>query len=292
MNLTITGYSTALFSTWYFVDELGLLFDAGDGVAAGLLQKSRKIRQVFISHADRDHLTGLHQLNQLNARNGFPVIHFPKDSGSFPAIEAFSKAFDPHVSGTIWKPVIAGEKTWIRDDMYVEAVRNSHVKAPDDVFKSLGYKVITIKRKIKAELALLPPATIKSIIMEQGQEATTVETFTTILSYSADTPVENFDHWNGSETLIHEATFLGGDDAAHLGAHGNRHSTLDEVLQQVSIIKIGQLILGHFSSRYAPEQIDAAIQSGCKKYGIKIPVYRVLPGEKVVDILQQSPVNM
>ncbi len=80
MNLTITGYSTALFSTWYFIEELGLLFDAGDGVTAGLLQKSRKVKNILISHADRDHITGLLQFNQLNARDGLPVIHFPKDS--------------------------------------------------------------------------------------------------------------------------------------------------------------------------------------------------------------------
>ncbi len=39
MNLTITGYSTALFSTWYFIEELGILFDVGDGITSILLQK-------------------------------------------------------------------------------------------------------------------------------------------------------------------------------------------------------------------------------------------------------------
>ena len=57
MDFTISGYSTALFATWYFIDELDLLFDAGDGVVAGLTQKSGKIKHIFISHADRDHLT-------------------------------------------------------------------------------------------------------------------------------------------------------------------------------------------------------------------------------------------
>ena len=99
MKLTISGYSTALFSTWYFVEELGLLFDCGDGVVSNLLQKSRKTDNIFITHADRDHLTGLLQFNQLNARAGFPVIHYPKDCGSFPALEEFSKKFDPHIGG-------------------------------------------------------------------------------------------------------------------------------------------------------------------------------------------------
>jgi ribonuclease Z len=36
----------------YFVEELGLLLDAGDGVISNLLQQSRKIKYAFISHAD------------------------------------------------------------------------------------------------------------------------------------------------------------------------------------------------------------------------------------------------
>ncbi len=33
-RLTLVGHSTALFSTWFFVEELRLLLDAGDGVMA------------------------------------------------------------------------------------------------------------------------------------------------------------------------------------------------------------------------------------------------------------------
>jgi ribonuclease Z len=101
MRFTISGYSTALFATWYFIEELGLLFDAGDGVTASLTQKTGKIRHIFVSHADRDHLTGLLQLNQLNARPGFPKIYYPKDSTSFPALRDFSNRFDPHIVRTV-----------------------------------------------------------------------------------------------------------------------------------------------------------------------------------------------
>ncbi|MGB0578919.1 MAG: MBL fold metallo-hydrolase [Limisphaerales bacterium] len=72
-KLTITASSTALFSTWVFLEELGVAFDAGDGLVAGLLQKSRKVRHVFATHADRNHLTGLLQFNQLNDRPRHPA---------------------------------------------------------------------------------------------------------------------------------------------------------------------------------------------------------------------------
>ena len=102
MKYKISAYSTALFSTWINVEELNLLIDAGDGLAAGLLQKSGKIKNVFITHPDRDHLGGLPQFLQLNSRNGLPKVYYPKDSGSFPALNNFLKKFDPHASLNTW----------------------------------------------------------------------------------------------------------------------------------------------------------------------------------------------
>jgi ribonuclease Z len=103
-KLTISGFSTALFSTWYFVDEMAMLFDCGDGVASGLLHKARKVKHLFITHADRDHLAGLLQFNQLNSRPGLN-IYYPKDCGSFPALSEFCGKFDPQVSGAKWIPL-------------------------------------------------------------------------------------------------------------------------------------------------------------------------------------------
>lgn len=54
MHLTLTASSSALFSTWFFIEEFGALFDAGDGVSAALMQRSRKVKHVFVTHADRD----------------------------------------------------------------------------------------------------------------------------------------------------------------------------------------------------------------------------------------------
>ncbi|MFT5168194.1 MAG: ribonuclease Z [Saprospiraceae bacterium] len=289
MNLTITGYSTALFSTWFFVDELGLLFDAGDGLMSGLMQKSRKVKQVFISHADRDHLTGLLQFNQLNAREGFPIIHYPDDSESFPALENFSKKFDPHVDGTIWKPIKAQEEIYLKENIFVQAIRNNHIPAAIGITKSLSFKVAHVKRKLKPAFHSLTGLEIKSLSAEKGKDFTTQKIITNVLAYSGDTPVEDDGRWDNTGILIHEATFLAADK--NLTAHGNKHSTLEEVLKMVANIKIEKLILSHFSSRYNKQQIDEAILKGCARYGVKIPVFRVLPGEIHRDILKEKAVN-
>lgn len=285
MNLTISGSSTALFSTWYFIEELGLLFDCGDGLSAALLHKSRKIDQVFISHADRDHLTGLLQFNQLNAREHAPVIHYPKDSGSFPALRDFSMKFDPHVRGTVWKPIQDKDRIWIRKDVYVQAIRNNHVACDAHVHKSLGYNVVQVKSKLNEEYVSLSGTEIREAIERLGKAATHTDTETILLSYSGDTPCENFEHWNHSKILIHEATFMAGEDDKQIQAHGNKHSYLEEVIKAVAETRIECLILGHFSSRYSDEQIDRRITELCRAHKISIPVYRMLPGRIVRNIL-------
>lgn len=288
MNLTITGYSTALFATWYFVEELGILFDGGEGITANLMQKSRKIKHVFISHADRDHLTGLLQFNQLNARAGLN-IHYPASCGSFPALENFCNLFDPHIEGTVWNPVTDKSRIAVKDDFIVEPVQNGHVKAPEGATKSLSYKVMQVKRKLKPELAELSGLEIKKLKDEKGIAATTNEIRTNVISYSGDTPVEDYERFNGSQVLIHEATFIG--EVVNKKENRHPHSRLEEVMEMVASIDVGQLILGHFSSRYSAEQIDSAIKNMCDKYAINIPVHRVLPGQVHWDILQNKAKN-
>ena len=292
LNLNITGYSTALFSTWYFIDELNLLFDCGDGFSSMMLQKSRKARHAFISHPDRDHLTGLLQFAQLNARGDFPRVYYPRDSGSFPYLEAFTRKFDPHVRMPAWTPLKEGDEIQIGeggDQRIVKAIRNGHVRAPEGVIKSMSFQVFSLRRKLKAELKELPGHELGRMRQELGEDAVTDELRINTLSYSGDSPVEQDDRYRDSEVLIHEATFLDHKNDAEL--HGNRHSALPDVLEMVADSNIKKLVLGHFSSRYSQEEIDTKIRKGIKDFGIRIPVYRVLPGEVVRDILNGEPIN-
>jgi ribonuclease Z len=185
--MTLHGYSTALFATWWFLEEHGLLFDCGDGLTAALTQRCRKVKHVFLSHADRDHLTGLLQLVQLNSREGFPVIHFPRDCGSFRALSAFSARFDPHVSGARWVPVEEG--TLIRiGELLVEPVRNGHVVARPDQVKSLSYRVWSVRRKLKSEFTHLNATELRDLGQTHGKDHLTDEARASVMDYSGDSP--------------------------------------------------------------------------------------------------------
>ncbi|MDA0813493.1 MAG: MBL fold metallo-hydrolase [Verrucomicrobia bacterium] len=256
-HLTITGYSTALFSTWYFVNEFGVLFDCGDGVSAGLLQKARKVKHVFISHADRDHVAGLLQFNQLNARAGLN-FYYPKDCGSFPAMAEFSSRFDPHVSGTQWIPLEAGQEVRLRHDLLVRTIENRHVPAEPGQFKSLSYAVDRISRRLKPEFSGRSGEEIAAVRQKLGDAAITDEARSPSLIYSGDTPPEWDGRYHGAEVLIHEATFLTAAEIDPDDPKRNKHSSLDQVMKMVAGSKIKKLILGHFSSRYSNEQIDEA----------------------------------
>lgn len=289
-KLTITGFSTALFSSWYFVDEMSLLFDCGDGACAGLLQKSRKVKHVFISHSDRDHVAGLLQFSQLNSRPGLK-IYYPRDSGSFPALESFTAKFDPQVSGAEWIPVVGGQEIEVRNDLVVRAMENAHIKTDGEQVKSLSFFVEHRVRKLKPEHVGKSGTQIAQIRKDQGEAAITIESSNSVLAYSADTPIEKDGRYNDVETLIHEATFLRDDEIEPDNPRRNKHSSLDQVLKMVADSNIKRLVLGHFSSRYDNDKIDKAIQNGCKELNITIPVYRLLPGWKVVDLLGTQNLN-
>lgn len=288
MKMTITGYSTALFSTWYFIEELGLLLDAGDGLSAALLQKAGKIKHAFISHADRDHLTGLLQFNQLNAREKYPIVYYPKDSGSFPALGNFFDKFDPHVQRPNWIPLDNEQEIFIKNNIAVKCIRNEHVDVDNSIIKSLSFDIFEVKQKLKAEFHGLSGSAIKQLRQEKGNDFISETVRTPILSYSGDTPVHNVDRWKHSKILIHEATFLDAATRDSSNAPKHAHSTLEEVIAMVAESQVEHLILGHFSTRYSTEQIQNAILNLRDKYSLEIPISCVLPGQVVRDILYKN----
>lgn len=284
MPLTLTAASTALFSTWFFIEELGLLFDAGDGVAAVLAQKSRKIRHIFISHADRDHVCGLLQLHQLNARDGAPHICYPKDCGSFPALRAFMEKFDPQSGPSAWSGLQPGDSVRLDATHTVLAEVSDHIATHEQTCKALRFSLKHTRRILRAEYQGLDGAEIGRLRKALGNEAITEEKTESILGYSGDASGLDPDAWAGVKVLIHECTFLEADTARRA------HSDLPQVLQAASNMSLDALVLAHFSARYETAQITEAIQREASRMRLPFPVYAVLPGIISRDLLRGSPV--
>ncbi|GJM62976.1 MBL fold metallo-hydrolase [Persicobacter diffluens] len=291
MDHKINIFSTALFSTWINVEDLNLLIDCGDGLSAGLMQKSRKIKYVFVTHPDRDHMDGLPQFVQLNAREDFPIIHFPKDSGSFPAMKGFLDQFDPHVQEVKWIGIEDQQQVPIAKNYEIQALRNEHVKAPLGVHKSLSYKLYEVKEKLKAKYGHLSSSEIAGIAQEHGKGELTEIVKRKVISFSGDTPVDDYAKWDHSEVLLHECTFLRPEKNRAGVSWNEKHSQLEDVLRMVSEINIGKLVLSHFSTRYSREEIIDCTLAGLKKFNIQVPVHLVLPGELKMDVLSSKAIN-
>jgi ribonuclease Z len=290
-QFTITAYSTALYSTWIFVDQLRLLLDAGDGVCAGLLQKTRKIRTVAVTHADRDHLAGLLQLLQLNARDGLPHILYPADCSSFPALASFCEKFDPHTEGTAkWSAVRPGDVISLVKGYRLKSASSFHFTDAADKIKSLSYFVLRDVRSLKPEYVGLPQAELDRLRLQYGTEQLTQFSEEPILAYSGDTVVGSPDTWRGYRILIHEATYLSHDDAGNQSGRRNQHSVLPDVLEMARQAGPEVLILTHFSPRYKAREVRGAVQQQCRSAGLAFPVHVVPPGEIVRDTLNSRPV--
>ncbi|BDI28846.1 hypothetical protein CCAX7_008970 [Capsulimonas corticalis] len=296
--LTITAFSTALYSTWIFVEEFRLLLDAGDGVCAGLLGKSRKIDWVAVTHADRDHMTGLLQLQQLNAHDGKPQIFYPRDAGSFPAFGEFCRQFDPRSGPQItWSPIEPRQSYPIGDSLRIEALPNNHIQNSAQI-KSVSYRVLREKRKLREQFRDLSQAEITALARREGSDALMESHTDILLSYAGDIGRTAPDPWLGSQILIHEATFLSEEDSGVLAQskrHSqmpkrNQHSVLPDVLQLAKDVQPEVLVLNHFSSRYSPEEIEATVVEGAASLELTFPIYVIPPGRIVRDLLRQPPV--
>ena len=288
-TLTISGFSTARFATWFFLDEPRLLFDVGDGAAAHLGSKCNRVRHVFLSHADRDHLGGLIQFYQLSAAGpNPPTFYYPKDSGSFPAVRDFLERFDPNLPNCNWVPVEGGMRVDVGKHLIVEIGENDHIRSASRGavagVRSLDFSLIEERRKLRSEFAGLPGVELGRLRAEHGDRHISEVLERRLFGFSGDTPAFDTERWKETEVLLHEATFIAPDEA------DRGHSQLQSVLAAASEQELKALVLTHFSSRYRHEEICHAIRDVAESLDIRFTVYAVLPGQVAFDILGQEPV--
>ncbi|MEO0414985.1 MAG: MBL fold metallo-hydrolase [Verrucomicrobiota bacterium] len=292
--LDISGFSTALYSTFWFIEPAGVLFDCGDGASAFLQQKGLKVQHIACSHPDRDHLAGLLQFLQVNSRDGSPTVYYPKDSGSFPALRDFTDRFDPHKAGFVkWQGIDDQAEIEIKPNWILKAYRNRHVPHVGEragAVKSLSYSLIHRRKKLKAEFCDLPGPEIGQLCRDKGESHIYDRVEETAVTYSADTPIEPPSFWHDPKVLIHEATFLDHETAGKRGQE-SRHSVLEDVIQMATQMSSREaLVLGHFSCRYHEPEIRQAIKECASEFQLGVPVFAVCPGESQKQILSGKPV--
>ncbi len=173
MHLPVTAASTALFSSWYFIEPLGLLFDAGDGVAASLLHKSRKVKAVFLSHADRDHLAGLWLVlrRAVQESGKGPTVYYPKHSTSIPRLLNFWKKTDTKLAIVRGVGLEADEEVQPAPGIFVRGYANRHIRAEPGTTRSLSFLVEEERQKLRPAFSALSGEDIRAKRAELGDAA-------------------------------------------------------------------------------------------------------------------------
>lgn len=244
--------------------------------------KGHKVRHAFLTHADRDHIAGLLQFNQLNSRDGIPEYYYPKDCGSFPALQDFMGKFDPQSGPGTWIGLSEGDSIDIGKGLVVEARKSLHVTKEDQT-KALDYTLCRVTKSLKPEFRGLEGPKIAALRTEYGENHIQETHTERWIGYSGDSPSLDPNHWENTKILFHEATFLDPETAK------NAHSNLPQVLSAASQMDLEALVLLHFSSRYKQLEIQQAVRKLANQHQPKFPIYAVYPSEPDMDILSGQP---
>lgn len=273
-------FSKALYSTWIYYSPDRILFDCGEGASTQLENKAFAIRHVFLSHGHADHISGLMGLinirnNAMGDREKDLTIYFPAGNHFISELITYFARTNRRLRYQLeWVPLNAGDRVTLlkgRMPRYIEAFPTVHSQGE----LSLGYNVIEIRRRLKPDYQDLSQDEIVQLVREGRKDEITEEYAQKLLSYGGDSVPLRPATVEGTEVLLHEATFLADEDRKEY-----KHATVWEAVEVAKKAGVKrELICFHISSRYRRDlgKVEKRIA------GLNLPfkVTLVPPGEIV-----------
>ena len=251
-GLEIEGVSIARHESFYKVPAFRCLLEFGrapdDVLGYGT---------VCLTHGHLDHAAGLAHHASRRRLTGLPPARVFAPEEAAPDLEAWlaiSERLENVGYGVHVTPAVPGRQVDLRNDLSVTFLPGRH-RVP-----TVGYLFSEVRKKLVDELIGRPEEEIVALRI-RGAEVTRREEIP-LLAYPGDCSPEIFEaapELYRARVLLVECSFLGEDDRDRARRYDHIH--LDDIVERASLFQNEAIVLTHFSMRYRPEEIFAALRT-------------------------------
>ena len=252
-GLEIEGVSIAGHESFYKVPAFRCLLEFGRAPDDVLGYAT-----VCLTHGHLDHAAGLAHHASRRRLTGLPPARVFAPEEAAPDLEAWlaiSERLENVDYGVHVTPAVPGRSVDLRNDLSVTFLPGRH-RVP-----TVGYLFSEVRKKLIDELVGRSEEEIVAFRQGGGAEVARREEIP-LLAYPGDCAPAIFDAAPDlfrARVLLIECSFLGEDDRDRATKYDHIH--LDDIAERASLFQNEAIVLTHFSMRYRPEEIFAALRT-------------------------------